>query len=588
MAVFEITGTDGKTYRVEGADQQGALGALEQHVGAPQSGSSSTGQQSNVAAARAELQRRQSLQAAQAELARRQGGAVPPPQTSVAPSGEQYTPEQQAFVDSINAQPKPVMQGHTPLGQVVRENVVGDDDDSTFNTGEKIGQMLNNAGESLTLGLVGDEMAGQADALIGRGNAEERTQFYRDNQAQFRDQHPELSLASEVAPAFLPGVGAVRAVQGATKMGRAAYGALVGAGSGATIGFMEGEGGFQNRTKNAFVTGALGGVFGAAAPKMLDALASAPRRIQATFQRSSQRPTVAALRATKNAAYDAVDQAGVTFSPEQMSGLSTRVQEIFANSNFDEVADTASGATLRILRGKEGREQTLGQLDRVRQNLWKRYATAGDQPQILDAIQEIDGLINNHPDASGLMDIARSANATFAKSQLLEDAFDRATRQTSVSGSGGNIANNYTRAVNSILNNKRQMRFFNADEEQAMRAFVQMADEGGPRLRRLIGKMSPNGNGLMMTLHAVGGMASGGATLPLMVAGGAAKSSADRAILRGGQALQDTLAGVRPTATPTNALSASSGGFVSAAAPLLEREQSNLRQAGSQARLRTR
>ena len=539
-----------------------------------------------VEAARAELARRRAVEAAKAELASRRQAAAP----SAAPAAPTPQAAPQGVTMGRAAIPAQMPVGETPglanVGRVVRDNLMGDGDDTTFNTGEKIGQMLNNAGESLTLGVVGDEATAAVSAAMG-GDYDQSLQASRDSQAQFREQHPGLSFASDVAPAFIPGMGAAKALQGERMGRRAQAGAGVGAAGGATYGFMEGEGGAEERVKNAAITGALGGVFGGLAPKVMDGLANLPRNVQSAFRRSSERPTVAALRATKNAAYDAVDQAGVRFSGDDMTELSTRVQNIFSESNFDEVADTASGAVLRQLRGKEGQETTLGQLDRVRQGLWKRHATAPDQPQILDAISEIDDIIARHPDASGLMTAAREANATFAKSQLLESAFDRASRATSVSGSGGNIANNYTRAINNILNNKREMRFFNADEEKAMRSFVQMADEGGPRFRRLIGKMSPSGNGLMMTLHAVGGMASGGATLPLMVAGGVAKNSADRAILRGGENLQDAFAGVAPLSRPQNALSLSQGGVVSGAVPALESAQASLRGAERRNRLQT-
>lgn len=560
MAVFEIKAPDGKTYRIEGADQQGALRALQQHLGtAPAPAPSPATPTSQPAPA-----------AATPTAGAAVGAGVTPDQMA------QYTPEQQAFINDVYAQPEFVPEAPRPLSQTIRENVMGDDDPTTFNTGEKIGQMINNAGESLTFGLVGDEASAAVGSAMG-GDYDTILQNKRDTQAQFRQQHPGLSIASEVAPAFLPGAGVAKLVQGANRLGRAGYGALVGATGGATYGFMEGEGGVENRATNAAITGGLGGFFGAVAPRAIEGLANLPSNVRRTFQRSAQRPTIAALEETKTAAYKAADEAGVSFSGDDMTSLSNRVQQIFADSNFDEIADTASGAVLRQLRGKEGRETTLGQLDRVRQGLWKRYATAQDQPQILDAIGEIDNLIARSSDASELMGAARAANATYAKSLLLETAFDRAQRATSVSGSGGNIANNYRRAINSILNNKREMRFFSGEEEKAMRRFVAMADSGGPALRRLIGKMSPSGNGLMMTLHAVGGIASSGATLPLMVLGGVAKNSADNSVLRGADALQDAFAGTRPLNPRPNALSATSGGIVSGAVPLIEQGQSDAR-----------
>jgi hypothetical protein len=67
---------------------------------------------------------------------------------------------------------------------------------------------------------------------------------------------------------------------------------------------------------------------------------------------------------------------------------------------------------------------------------------------------------------------------------------------------------------------------------------------------RLLGKLSPQGNGLMMMLHGVGGYASGGATLPMAVVGAGAKAVADSATPRNvEQALRVVRAGGDASAT---------------------------------------
>ena len=43
------------------------------------------------------------------------------------------------------------------IGQRLRDNLLGDDDPSTQNLGERIGSTLNKAGEAMTFGLIGDE-----------------------------------------------------------------------------------------------------------------------------------------------------------------------------------------------------------------------------------------------------------------------------------------------------------------------------------------------------------------------------------------------------------------------------------------------
>lgn len=441
----------------------------------------------------------------------------------------------------------PVEGDPTQVTNIV-DNVVGLDN-GVMTPGEKAGTALNNAGESMTLGVVGDEAAAAFDNALGRGSYQERLKFYRDNQEQLGEENPMLSFASQVAPALIPGMGGAKLVAAlTTKLGRVGAGAVLGALSGATYGFAEGEGDARNRLDNATGSAVAGGLFGASAPKIADTLSGIPRRISQAFKRSEQRPTIENLRAAKNMAYRAVEEAGEEFSVDEMNGLFNRVSRIFESGNYVEDVDNASRATLRILERNSDKPATIGQLDRIRQGLWSRYNSAKDQPMILDAIGEIDDLIASRAETSELMTAARAANSRYAKSQLLDDAFTKAEDQTASTGSGGNILNKYRQAVTSIINNPKKSRFFTDEEIDVMRQFVR----GTPseNLRRLVGKMSPNGNGLMMTLHAVGGMASGGATLPLMVAGAAAKNSADRAVERGAREVQDMVSGYRPAGQP--------------------------------------
>ncbi|MEO9648823.1 MAG: hypothetical protein ABJ360_22555 [Roseobacter sp.] len=430
----------------------------------------------------------------------------------------------------------------------VKDNVIGVDD-GVMSAGEKIATALNKGGESLTLGIVGDEAAAAADALVGRGTFDSRLQHHRGNEDQFAKENPALSFASEFAPALIPGAGAAGAVkQLGSVVGRTAAGAAAGAAAGGTFGFMEGEGGVEERKDKGLQAMLVGGLFGATAPRVTDFAASVPRRVSQVFTKSAERPTIPMLKAAKNAAYKAVDDSGEVFSPEDMAGLLGRVKTAFDDGNYVEETDNALRATLSILEKRKDQPATLSQLDNIRKNLWKRYAGAKDQPQILDAIREIDGLVESKAGASELMGIARAANSRFAKSQLLDDAFRKAADQTASAGSGGNLQNKMRQAVTSIINNERKAKFFTGEEIEMMRDFVRGSN--GENMRRLIGKASPDGNGLMMVLHATSGVMSGGATLPLAAVGTIAKRSADKATLKHAGEIQDFLAGVAPKALP--------------------------------------
>lgn len=152
------------------------------------------------------------------------------------------------------------------LRQIIYDNVIGDPNDGVTSLGEKLGTLLNMGGESMTLGIVGDEAAAGADALIGRGGSyDENLARYRGNEAAMRESNPIVSFGADVLPAFIPGTALARGV-GAAKstFGRALTGLLGGGLAGGTYGFMEGEG-ENDRLEGAFVGGILGGGLGLAA-----------------------------------------------------------------------------------------------------------------------------------------------------------------------------------------------------------------------------------------------------------------------------------------------------------------------------------
>lgn len=430
----------------------------------------------------------------------------------------------------------------------IKDNVLGVDD-GVMSTGEKIATALNMGGESLTLGVVGDEAAAGADALIGRGSYDERLAKYRGDEERFRAENPKTAFAAEVAPAFIPGVGAAGAIGKAASVGGAmAKGALVGAGAGGLYGFMEGEGGADERIKDAGWSALAGGLFGGAASGAIAGLSKVPGAVRSAFSAADKRPSVESLKLAKNTAYRAVDQAGDTFTPQETTQLAQRVTQAFDDANYVPEVDSASKAVLTILDKNAGKPLTLSKLDKIRQGLWARYNSAKDQPHILDAIAAIDDMIDQKGSTSELMAAARAANKRFSKAQLLDDAFRKADDQVASTGSGGNTVNKYRQVVTSIINDPKKSRFFSGEEIDVMRKFVRGSTD--ENIKRLVGKMSPSGNGLMLTLHTIAGVSTGGATVPLMAVGAASKGAAERSAMRGAEAIKDAVAGFsRPQTT---------------------------------------
>lgn len=263
----------------------------------------------------------------------------------------------------------------------------------------------------------------------------------------------------------------------------------------------------------------------------------------------AETPTIEGLRAVKSAAYKAVDEAGETFTPDEMTGLRNKIEADLADGNYVEGVDRQTDAVRSIVERKAGKEMSLGQLDKLRQEFYKRLAAAPNEVGIHDAIDAIDEMIAGRTDASGLMAAAREANAKYKKAELLDFAFEKARNQTSATGSGGNILNKYRQAVVSILNNPKQSRWFSADELSGMKAFVRGSK--AQNAMRLVGKLSPGGNGLMTAINVLGAGATGGGSIVLSGLAMGAKAISDTAAVRGGAKLIEGIAKGAPEAKAT-------------------------------------
>lgn len=337
--------------------------------------------------------------------------------------------------------------------------------------------------------------------------------------------------------------GPVKSVKGAAGLAAA---------EGTIDAFNRQEGGLDARLDKRgeiLLSGLFSGITGGATSAVLKVGSPALRKL---FTKSAKRPTLENLKATKNAAYNAVDNAGVRFSPDDMKGLYDRVSKIAADADFDDAADPQTKAVLSLLERRQGEEMSLSRLDKIRQTLWRRYHQSGDKEGIiLDAIWEIDGLIENSASGNDAMQAARLANSKYSKAKLLEEAFRKARLQTSATGSGGNILNKYRQAVVSIVTNPKHSRWFSPEEIALMERFVE-GDDVENALRK-IGKLSPGGNGLMTALNVYAASVDP-TMLTLTGAASAAKAGADASAMRGSEGLLDAVStGVipRPPSSPS-------------------------------------
>lgn len=354
--------------------------------------------------------------------------------------------------------------------QGVSEFFFGDDDDATQNLGEKIGTALNKAGESLSFGLVGDEAsAALAAAIPGGRDYNERLAFERQQEKLLEKTNPGAALVADVGGAVLGAalpVGAIGTLgRGAGLMSRIGASGVAGAGMGATAGFMEGEG-TEDRLAQGGSGAAIGGALGTAAPiigagvqKLADNRV-ANRAIREAVKRA---PTSEQLRAEGRAAYQAIDDAGVSVRPEVVQNKTAEIARLLADEGVDPIlTPNANRVASRFADVGQGANTVpFSELDKLRRIAGNAAgANPANRPDVRlsnMARDGIDDLVNNlGPDDVDAGDLetlktmlpkARDLWARMSRSQLLDDAIDASENYQSGAASG--LRNQFRRIVNS-------------------------------------------------------------------------------------------------------------------------------------------
>lgn len=332
------------------------------------------------------------------------------------------------------------------------------------------------------------------------------------------------ALAAPVAKAgfsFLRGASpTLRSMAGRGAAEGAAWGGLYGAG--------EGEG-FEQRAINsgtgALTGSALGGAFGAIG------------RIGAGKVDTSALPTADELKTAAQAAYQRADNAGVVYSKDAIRRVADVLRGEFADFGYHPELQGGARVALNEINRLADQNVSLKGLDVARKIAGNAYqpgnkANNALTAKVADAIDDLvaspqagDILMGNAPQAAAALQEARGLYRQASKLETVNNLLERAGLRAASSGSGGNIENTTRQELRKILTSPKMQRGFTKPELDAIRSAV--LGSKSQDVLRLVGKLSPEGNGLTAMLHLLGGSATGGATLPAAAVGMAAKRGAD-------------------------------------------------------------
>jgi len=276
-------------------------------------------------------------------------------------------------------------------------------------------------------------------------------------------------------------------------------------------------------------------------------------------------PSVDALRAAKSAAYDAADKAGVRYTPAAFDGFVTGLTKEARAANLNPTRHPHAASMLDDIQAMQGQSPSLTELDQLRQVVQRDVVGKSDRAEKMfgrKMIDHIDNLIEtagpggvvagNADEGAKAIALARELNGAYRKVEAVSNAVESATRRAKATGSGGNIDNAIRTKLITVLEKTPNL-------SGAERAALQRAIDGGnvQNALRLLGKLSPQGNGLMLALNlggaALGGMAGAGpAGLVPAIVGAASKTAADQMTRQNVQRITRLMATPAiPAAAPT-------------------------------------
>tara|TARA_R100001510_G_scaffold46440_1_gene43387 strand:+ start:367 stop:1983 length:1617 start_codon:yes stop_codon:yes gene_type:complete len=506
MPVFEITAPDGKVYEVEGANIEGAKNAFRQFLAENEKADKITQDFIN-----------QDVKLNEQGLA------------------------EGFFTDPTKQYTDPTT-GETVLGVTSRARLkeeIGDQNTlmgnlRSFFTGA--GNMASVSGQ--------DELLGKLSGQFGSSGTEaERekfgTELARANLEVAREQNPVATAAGEIAGGLTMPLGKAKTTLGA--MGK---GGMYGSAYGAAYGFGSGEEGFADRYNRAMQGGTVGGLFTAASVPVFNVVRSGGNKTyNFLVGKNQEKPTLESLKQLKNKAYELVDKAGIKISPEAIDDMFFKVSSVMDSAGYvkgsktknqrelDYVLSAISNMTKINPNGTRKFKGRLADLEEVRKNLTKSYANSNFDPRIGSIIDEFDKVVENF-DGGELVSAAREAFKTFKKVEIFDRAMTQAKDRTFAAGSGGNIDNQYRQAALRIINGK-DASFFSPKEIEVIRKAAN--GDVGTDILRLVGKLSPSGNGLMTFLN-LAAITTDPVFMSASLGGIVGKTSADRARL---QAMDD-------------------------------------------------
>jgi len=337
------------------------------------------------------------------------------------------------------------------------------------------------------------------------------------------------------------------------EMGALKGGALIGGITGAG----KSEGGFQERVKGGATGATLGAVSGYGVDRVLRGAGSAINK-SISKKANAKTPSVKELKGKARKIYNKVDDNASVLVPSEGQRVVVNMLEKLRDPRvgFDPKIHKTAHAILKEVRDNKGALSVtkIRQLQQRAERVSGAGKFGGEDAHAAGIVRDVlDKALRSNPkmvpgagqkaiDGNRIAQMLDEADAIWrnAKSAgAVEKAIAKGKRNTMKSGSGGNLDNNVRSALDSIRTGK-QGKFLDDETNILIDNIV-----NGSKMKnaaRLIGKsFDPTTGGLAGWVNTGAAFASGGATIPLNVAGFGSRKLAERTTIKEANALSRRL-----------------------------------------------
>jgi hypothetical protein len=371
--------------------------------------------------------------------------------------------------------------------------------------------LMRSAANGMTFGYA-DKWAG---ALSGEGTEAERAKT-----AQAEARSGGAGTVANIGGSLLSAVGLAK--NGLTLAGRLGTNAMTGAkGMLARTALMAPEGaayGVLNATGNdtdlaeGAKLGAIGGAAGSVAGDIIGAGVSSMSKF---IKGKPNIPELGELKQQARDAYKMADDAGIIIKPQGVQNLASDIQTELADFGYHPALQPRVAVVLDELNKAAQGNITLKGIDVIRRiadnarkSLDPSEKALGNKiiakiDDFVGGISKNDVLAGDPKTGVNALQDARSLWGRVSKAERLQGALENAKNRAGTTGSGGNVDNAMRQEVKKLYDKGRG---FSGDEREAMKEI--MLGKPGQNILRLLGKLSPSGNGLMAALGVGGAMAN--------------------------------------------------------------------------------